>query len=245
MGGKPNVEYVWHGTNHALCARADCRRDDCSLCQIAEYGYQPSRARNFGTSYARFGSACYFGDNAAVAHNYNGQSEEVLGEGHRTVILSRVALGRSFHVPDDHPPLLHPPVGHDSITVMYHGLTSRAERLCLQHFLIYDAPQAVPMFVVQYRYPRRYKEVAPWMEELARMTKCGHGQVSHDFCPFHKMRHGNQNPVTAPCSCDGPCTCRAGRCGCDGPCRCTCDGPCRCGCRGSCRCGAASTSGTL
>jgi hypothetical protein len=113
----------------------------CSVCGIAENGFQVERAQT-NISWGRFGKGIYLCENSSKAHDYNAESES--SDGSRVIILSYVALGKQYVLSKSAPELTAPPYGYNSI----YGQTG--VDLNYQESVVYDNHAVLPYAIVKY-----------------------------------------------------------------------------------------------
>ena len=129
-----NELYLFHGTSPEVASL------------VARHGFD-ERVSNL---HGLYGGGCYFAENAAKSHHYNGS---LTGRGERVVLYCRVLLGDAFHTAQrlgGQKQMRRAPdkpgsggAAHDSV-IAARGATNHRE------FIVYDRTQVYPEFMVFY-----------------------------------------------------------------------------------------------
>ena len=142
---------VFHGTGQQCTLGLNnnmnpCSNLHCSVCSIIKNGFSVCKASS--STGCRFGYGTYFTSCSSKAHDYNAKSEHGLGSGVRSMLMVRVAVGKTAVLTTGSYSGRSPPTGYDSITAKP-GVTPNIN---YNEVIVFDDAASLPSFLVIYRY---------------------------------------------------------------------------------------------
>ena len=134
--GRSKEQIVFHG-----CA-------ETAIESIIHGGFKKEYRQTSSGVWQRFGAGFYFATNAFKSHEYplDDMDELPLGEHQRTMILCKLALGRSLETQKDMPHLRGPPDGYDSV----YGKGDPDGALNYDELVVYKEAAVLPYAIVRY-----------------------------------------------------------------------------------------------
>ena len=143
LGYRESEEY-YHGTK-LLCDitnnEADlCTDHNCSVCRIAESGFNEQRIRTNIPNFQRFGHGFYLAPKSSKCHDYTQGAYT-----YRALVLCDVYPGKKYTLQKDDRSLIGPPPGYQSI----YG--QKGVNLNYEEILLPKADAILPKYIIVYR----------------------------------------------------------------------------------------------
>ncbi|KAG8992866.1 hypothetical protein FRB94_011256 [Tulasnella sp. JGI-2019a] len=154
-----NERMQWHGTRRVCDVGDDPRRirlcysTDCGVCGIIRHSFKLNRVGTAhrpnerpgteGRAFERFGRGIYTSETSSKSHDYS-ENHETSYSPYKTMLLTRVVVGRSYRTKDDNESLVRPPFGYHSVS----GLVGR--NLNHPETVVYEEDAARPAWLIVY-----------------------------------------------------------------------------------------------